>query len=538
MPRFRYLGNKVAENIANKTWLPRESHDVLDDYVEQLRQNQDTWQEIPSNDGRGMMAVDIAILGDSISKQTGDVSAGYGGVTGDYSLSSFGYPTWWQAYSGANMNFTIYATSGAKTYTVFNEQLPSALKARHQIYALGPIGVNDDISAAESIAYVQRIAAGVMSVDGILVLGTPTPTTSYASSKTRMAAIGKAMRTLSLRNPTRIRLVDFASLLADPSSADGASYQDAGFFDAMTYDVDTDGTHDNWIAAAAKGYAVHKVTRDLTAPYVWPLTRGDADNLLPNGTFGGSSDVATSGGTNSVAPDGWPGVRGNAGVTYSMFKAKRQPLIWKTAVTYPLFSRVVPTVPNGYHYIVLTSAASGTTPSSTTAFAQTQPGASGPFYLTIPADIEDENPITGEDLLILASSATVAANMHAGISNAAIDATGMTGKTVKAGLWYRSIGSMAPLVVLRVEQWSSAPARIIGAWCNSPNSVPGSPKALYSTYGRGKRLLAATPAFTIDPACTQLRVYIRAYTPGGDYPTAVLIGDGFLAETETAPGSV
>lgn len=46
MPRFRYLGNKVAENIAGKTWLPQDTKDVLDDFADQLREFPDTFFEV------------------------------------------------------------------------------------------------------------------------------------------------------------------------------------------------------------------------------------------------------------------------------------------------------------------------------------------------------------------------------------------------------------------------------------------------------------------------------------------------------------
>lgn len=46
MPRFRYLGNKVANNVAGRTWLPNEEADVLDEYVAMLRQWPDTWLDL------------------------------------------------------------------------------------------------------------------------------------------------------------------------------------------------------------------------------------------------------------------------------------------------------------------------------------------------------------------------------------------------------------------------------------------------------------------------------------------------------------
>jgi hypothetical protein len=46
MPRFRYLGNKVANNVAGITWLPGDEKDVLDEYAEMLRMWPDTWAEV------------------------------------------------------------------------------------------------------------------------------------------------------------------------------------------------------------------------------------------------------------------------------------------------------------------------------------------------------------------------------------------------------------------------------------------------------------------------------------------------------------
>lgn len=42
---FEYLGNKVAVNVAGKTWLPNQVQEVEDQYVAMLRQWPDTWAE-------------------------------------------------------------------------------------------------------------------------------------------------------------------------------------------------------------------------------------------------------------------------------------------------------------------------------------------------------------------------------------------------------------------------------------------------------------------------------------------------------------
>jgi hypothetical protein len=309
--------------------------------------------------------------------------------------------------------------------------------------------------------------------------------------------------------------------------------------------------------------------------------------MLPNGQFGGVTGAITSAGANSVAPDNWTGSRGAATVTYSMFKAKRLPLMWKTGTTYPVGSRIQPPTPNGFQYLVLTSAPTGATPpgasnatslavnkgawSSLTGalaipasvthvgyvwvltqtvadvtlatpgvsnlwvnaypdmFSQIQPNSTGPIYLAVPANNSSGLPEIGEDLLLLGSSTTMSANDYAGVSNVSIDATDMVGQRVKAGLWLESLGSIAPLVQLRVDQYDSSNARISGAFGMMANSVPGSPKAPYATLGCGVKGLIATPSFLVAPNCAQLRIFIRSYLPSNGYQTAILVSDGFIS---------
>ncbi len=478
----------------------------------------------------GLQTLSVGVMGDSISNQCFDLSTGYGAVAGDAALSSYGWVTWWQYFSCAALSFTNYAVPGSTTQGLRDSQLAAALAGNHDIYTIAPNGINDAVAGSVSVANITYVVDTLVAAGKRVLLGTPTPNGSFSTSKSRIATIAAGMRALAIKYPAQVRLVDFARLASNPSDADGANY--LTYFDAMTYDVDTAATHPNWVAAASFGYAAHKATTDWTSPYTYPVTRGDANNMLPNGQFGGVGGTITSGGANSVGPDTWVTSRGAATVTYSAFKARRLPLMWKTAVTYPVGARITPPVPNGYHYIVLTSAASGATaPSSLVSFAQTQPDAGGPVYLTVPANDSNDVPEVGEDLLILASSTAMTASDYVGITNAAIDATAMVGKKIKVGLYAESIGSIPALVQLRVEQYAGA-SRIVGAFGMMANSLPGTTKAAYSAIANRKRGLVATPSFIVDPTCTQLRIYIRTYTPSNGYQTAMLLSDGFAVEVQ------
>lgn len=46
MPRFRYLGNAIANNIAGRTWLPGDEDDVSEEFGVMLREWPDAWLEI------------------------------------------------------------------------------------------------------------------------------------------------------------------------------------------------------------------------------------------------------------------------------------------------------------------------------------------------------------------------------------------------------------------------------------------------------------------------------------------------------------
>lgn len=476
----------------------------------------------------GIESLSIGVLGDSISNQCFDISTSYGAAVGDTALSSYGWISWWQYFSGANLEFTDYATAGFKTYNVL-AGLQTALAGNHDIYTLAPIGINDDISGDESVANINTIVETLVRAGKRVVLGTPTPNASFATSAGRISTIMAGMRSLAIKYPAQVRLADYNRLLSNPSDSTGANY--VTFFDSMTYDVDTAATHPNLSGAMSMGALVHKVTAEWTAPFTFPVTRGDTGNLLPNGQFGGTTGTITSAGANSVSPDGWTASRGSAAVTYSMHKAKRLPLIWKTGITYPVGSRIVPPVPNGMHYISLTSAATGATaPSAITLFGQSTPDVGGPVYLTVPANTDGVIPEVGEDLLVLGSSSTISASDHCGLSNVTIDATAMQGKRVKCGLWVESLGSVMPLVQLRIDQHDSSNARIIGAFGMMANAMNGTTKNPHHALLQGNKGLVATPSFVIAPNCVQLRIHIRAYQPGGGYQTAVMLSDAFIAK--------
>lgn len=473
----------------------------------------------------GLQGLSVGCLGDSITKQCFDTSSGYGASTGDAALSTYGWLTWWQFFSRANLNFTQYAVSGATSANVLTLQLDAALAAKHDVYTLAPIGINDAVTGPTTVANVTEIVERIVKSGARVLLGTPTPTNTYSTSAGRIATIMAGMRALAIRYPLQVRLVDFNRLGSDPNSADGAAYQTT--FDDGTYDT----THPAWLLACAMGCEADRATRDWTAPYIFPLTRGDSGNLLPNGQFGGTTGTITNAGTNSVAPDGFTASRGGASVTYSMFKARRLPLVWKTGVTYPIGARITPPVPNGMHYIVLTSAATGSTaPSATVVFGQTTPDAGGPLYLTVPANDDRTVPVMGEDLLVLGSSTGLSAADHCGVSNTTIDATGFVGKTIKSGVFVESLGSIWPIVQMRVDQHDSGGNRISGAFGMMVNSLPGSSVNPYATLGRNQKGLVATPKFTVAANCATLRLYLRAYQPGNGYQTAILLSDAFFAE--------
>lgn len=480
--------------------------------------------------------LNAGFLGDSITKQCFDVpSSGYGGNSAtDSAFSNYGWLAWMIYFGGLNLRATKYAVAGATSgptgggepSNVLTLQLPAALAARHDIYFLCPIGINDTaLSGAQSAANVRSIVEEIVSAGRRIVLGAPTPTNSYSTSKGRISTIINEMRALAAEYPTMVRFVDFHTATSDPNDvADGSAYQSV--FDDGTYDT----THPSVLNASYMGWLAYEGIRDWLAPYRAPVCAGDAAiNFAANPRLGGTSGTISNAETNSVAPTSWTVSRGAASVTYGAYKARRTPLLWKTGITYPVGARIAPATPNGVHYIVLTSAAAGATaPSATTLWGQSTPDVGGPVYLTVPANDAIRTPTPGEDFVIdFATTGTSAAD-YVQITQD-ISAASLVGKTLRAGISQEILGSPFAGAHIRLQQLNGASAKIKDHFAMGLNSFFGNSTNPYAFPHRNSKGLVVTPEFVVDPACVTIKVMLRVFGAGASTPIRVAYSDFFLA---------
>ena len=424
----------------------------------------------------------VGILGDSISKMSSDYPAGFGGAAGDTAWSNYGWFSWMLFWSRADISAVNYAISGSTSgpmdgsepSNVLTLQLPAALKAGHDIYTIAPIGINDTLlTGAQSVDYITQSVVRILNSNpsARVLLGTPMGVDSYVSSKSRISAIMSGMRGLANAFPDRVRLADFHSVNADPGSvADGAGYQTT--FDDVTYDT----THPHIVGASFMGRMAYEAISDWLQPYQYARANADAPNLLTNPQLGGVSGTISNAGINSVAPTSWTVGRGSANVSYSAYKARRLPLVWKTGITYPVGARIAPVTPTGWHYIVLTSAATGATPpSAITAWGQSTPDAGGPVYLTIPANDTARTPDLGEDFVIDMTASSAGASDYVVLSQQ-VSAAALAGKQYAVGIVMEALGSPWGAAMLRVQQLNGASAKIVdhfgmGAWAKEHMNI-------------------------------------------------------------------
>lgn len=311
----------------------------------------------------------VGLLGDSITAQTFNSNGFVSGATADDEfLSNYGWPTWWAFKSKARLRFTMYAVAGSTSKDVVQQQLDPAIAARHDLYTLAPIGINDsktgyNLNGDQSVAYINTIVEAVVNIGAKILLGTPTPSKNFASSSDRFSKIMAGMKALQAKYPGQVLLAEFHAAFSDPSSTAGDAFQTD--FDTLSYDrASGEAVHpSNW-GASLEGFIADEATEKLTLPYKYAKANGDLNNKLANPRMGGSDGAAPSnvaGGTNSVAPTSW--VHNKAGaMNYAAYKGRRQGLRHVVGLNYPIGSRISPDVYTGLDYLVLTDATTGATP--------------------------------------------------------------------------------------------------------------------------------------------------------------------------------
>lgn len=501
---------------------------------------------VVSADGNVLLAPRLSsmtmdFLGDSITAQSDDFSAGYGGASGDPSFSNYGWVTWFLAFAKADIQATIRAVELKTSADVIAEQLPATLAAKPMVTTL-LVGINDVVSGTATLANIQYIAAQIMTNGGRLVLISPTPNNAMSSGGTRFSIIIAGMQALAQQYPAQIRFVNAYDLFSDPSDTDGDAYAD------VYTDLSHDETHPNLVGASMIGRAVYEAIADWVLPYRRSSVRnGLGINLLANPDFGGTGGALASAATNSIAPTSWDVRRGTANVTYGSYKSLRTPLRWVTATTYRVGVLIKPLQRNGCNYMVMTSAATGATrpeltgmsgsvttiasavPPGTVMWSTITPDVGGPVYMVVPEVDEFGTPTPGEELVLDAASTSQTASDYVGVRQD-IAATTLVGQTLRASIMVRHMDSDLYGYTLKVRQEQTGPGgtKVQEAWGMAPNSFFGAASSPTLIAHPRERLLVVTPNFVVQPGVANLRFEFRIWPRTGSVSTRVAISDAQL----------
>jgi hypothetical protein len=474
---------------------------------------------------RSLRQLDGGFIGDSLTKQSDTPPTGYGAAETDTAWSNIGWVTWLLAHAKADLKSTIHAVSGHTTGQMLTTQLPAALAIKHDLYFLGPMGINDIVTGAESASNIQSMVDQIVATGARVCLISPTPNASFAASASRYATIIEKMIDLVRQYPGAVRFVNAFDLLSDPEATDGATYGTA--YDQMTYDAPK--THFNITAAYYVGRAVFRMVEDWVLPYrMMSAKNGLGINLVTNPSFGGATGTqgATPGlnglDADSLLSTGWTnGRNGDADISYGTFRERTSALKWLTATTFPISARINPAIRNGLQYIVLTSAATGATrPEATAASAglvpwtKVTPDVGGPVYMVVPENHAIETPDPTCELLLQVSTVddptTSSDCMVVNQTITGIDA--YVGRTMQAGIFVRHQQDADVWAYqLRVEQRTSAAAKVIAHWGMGIQQFFGATVAPLLIPQIRDAIWVPVPDFVVQPTTDRIFFEFRAY---------------------------
>lgn len=113
MPRFRYIGTSIANNVAGETWAPGDVKTVLDDFGAILRAYPQGWVELPERDGGvinlGNSAVQVACASTGVDEALYSLLLPAGTVGANDELQIEPY---WRFTNSANNKICFVKTSG------------------------------------------------------------------------------------------------------------------------------------------------------------------------------------------------------------------------------------------------------------------------------------------------------------------------------------------------------------------------------------------------------------------------------------------